>query len=191
MEKQCKICLWTFNTNIERVFCCSKGCMNLYKKSDEFKNNKYEYDKNRRKTSIKWKETHTKYYINNSKHIYQKRKNWYLLNLSEDKKNKLIESKIKYSKSTKWLLKHKNNFAIRWIKHKYPWRYIEDITYEQLLNKFHEINWICIICKNNLIPFDMDHKISLKNWWEHTINNIHFICHSCNMRKWSKNIDEI
>jgi len=51
MEKICKLCWLIFITNFNRVFCCSKECINIYKNTEEFKKQKYEYDKIRRSTS--------------------------------------------------------------------------------------------------------------------------------------------
>jgi hypothetical protein len=97
---------------------------------------------------------------------------------------------LRYSKSLKWRLMQKNNFAKIWINKKYPWRLIANINFDELLCEYNKTGWFCNICKSELKDFDLDHKISLKNWWQHTVENIHFICHTCNMQKWPKNLDE-
>jgi hypothetical protein len=99
MEKLCKICRKSFNTNYNRVFSCSKECNKIYLKSDEYKKFKYEYDKNRRKTSERWKLKHKEYYTKNAKAIYKKRKENYLPNLTEELKERYRQSQINYSKS--------------------------------------------------------------------------------------------
>jgi len=99
-------------------------------------------------------------------------------------KNKQKNKKYLNSNKGKLYKKNKNQ---RYRSRKL-WTDDWSITTKYINELFAKQKWLCIICNIELIniEYHLDHIYPLSKWWEHTKNNIQFLCRKCNILKSNK-----
>lgn len=61
----------------------------------------------------------------------------------------------------------------------------------QVLNRDGFFCQYCWLKAGDWVQLQVDHKISVKNWWGNDIENLITSCFQCNIWKWKKNLEEV
>ncbi len=128
-------------------------------------------------------------------HFRKRTDNWKYRNECKDclskiwkeyKRKNLDKIKIKnanYKKTERWRL---SSVAYRWkrrikIKESSDW----SVTKESIKLLLESQWWKCKNCNSDR-KLHLDHIYPLSKWWTHTINNVQWLCQTCNLTKWAK-----
>ena len=83
------------------------------------------------------------------------------------------------------------NSRLNWAKRRALKRTTEDwsITIDSTTEMLDNQWWVCNYCWIDIMDRrerHLDHIYPLSKWWTHTLDNVQWLCCSCNMEKWDK-----
>lgn len=181
-EKQCSYC-WIFksidNFNIKQKNSdwLSKKCKSCTKEYDKIR-----YEKNKDKIKDKclsYRTTHKEYYYEYGKSYYEK----YTYKFKEwaEKRKQLPWYKIAFKRNNHNRRARINNAYNDW-----------SITKANLDRLFILQNYKCWYCWCDIDERNshLDHINPLFLWGSHTLDNVHWTCPRCNLKKWYKSHEE-
>lgn len=178
-EKRCKQCneqkvITEYAKNWKYIKNICKKCIREYSKIN--------YSENKEKYSI----LHKDYYTSNKDKVLINQRFQYSIN-REEKLKKCKE----YKKTSRWRLNskiqsQKRRAITNWFKNDWT------ITLDAIQDKLIKQNFTCNYCwcDLKLIQKHLDHILPLSKWWYHSIDNVHWTCATCNLRKNNKTHDE-
>ena len=153
---------------------CSK-CGN----TKRYKSNWHCVDCSYKQSKIKSRLSYHKEYKKN----YQR--NWYKNLTEEEKKNEFI--RLKQWKRDNPESVFLNNHSRRAIKKQAT---IEHITAAQLRELKNKHNGICLYCRKEVSKLTLEHIVPLSRGGEHSLQNLCYVCQTCNSSKRSKLLSE-